>query len=80
MFDREKILKLVLLTQSKDVEEMTKKELIHLTEVLTDGFIDVYNDNVALANTLHDLWTPLYEISFTAAQAISKLKSCESEV
>lgn len=79
MIDRKKILNLVNLTYSKDVEEMTKKEMIQLVEVLIEGFIDVYNDNVTLSDTLHDLWTPLYEISFTATQAISKLKSCESE-
>lgn len=79
MIDRKKILNLVNLTYSKGVEEMTKKELIQLIEVLTDGFMEVFNDNITLSNILHDLWTPLYEISFTATQAISILKSRESE-
>lgn len=79
MLDRNKIRKMRYVIDSKKVEEMTKKELIELIEIITDGFIEVYNDNIILSRTLHDLWTPLYEISFTATQVISKLKSCESE-
>lgn len=58
---------------------MTKKELIELVEIIIDGFIELYNDNVTLSNILHELWTPLYEISFTVAKAMSILKSRESE-
>ena len=79
MLDRNKIRKMRFITDSKKVEEMTKKELIELVEIITDGFIEVYNDNITLSNIIHDLCAPLYEISFTATHAISILKSKESE-
>lgn len=77
MINKKQIMKMIKNTDSKSVEEMTKKELIELVEIITDAFIEVYNDNITLSDILHDLWTPLYEISFTVTEAISILKSKE---
>lgn len=79
MLNKKQIIKMINIIDNKSVKEMTKKELIELVEIISDGFIEVYNDNITLSNILADLRTPLYELSFSVAKAMSILKSRESE-
>lgn len=75
MLDRNKIKKMANILDNKDVEEMTKKELIELVETLTDGFIVVYNDNVTLSQILHNLRGSLDDIDYNISQLIDDIDS-----
>jgi hypothetical protein len=79
MIDKNKLRKVICATESKKLEEMTKKELVELVEVITDGFIETFNDNVVLSSMLKDLQKQIDEIKFTILKCNSIFKFRESE-
>lgn len=63
------------MTESKEVEEMTKKELIELVDIITIGFIEVYNDNIILAQTIDSVRHSLDDIDYDISQLINDIDS-----
>lgn len=79
MLDRNRIIEIKRIMDEKEVDEMTKQELIELLDIVTDVLIEVYNDNIILAKTLHNIRTPLNEINLLSMDVMSTLKSCKKE-